>query len=171
MVTALRAFTGCDLLISRGPMLALFTQSDAPPRPVRYPPGTETLPCSGARTNLASDGTKPKPKRYLDANRSSASAHGFVMTYTLHRLAPGSYDILLHGEIIGGIVRNVSVSGELRGWRVELIEDLRPEQRPEPFTEIEHSFRTFNAVRKWLGDPEVTQDLSKALRLAQETDR
>ena len=84
------------------------------------------------------------------------------MTYTLHRLAAGSYDILLDGKIVGGIVRNVSVSGDLRGWRAELIEDLPPEQRPAPFTKAEHAFKAFNAVWKWLGYPEVTQDLSEA---------
>jgi hypothetical protein len=84
------------------------------------------------------------------------------MAYTLHRLAVGSYDLLLHGQIIGGVVRNVSVSGDLRGWRVELIEDLPPEQRPEPFTKAEHAFKTFNAAWKWLGYADVTQDLSEA---------
>ena len=51
--------------------------------------------------------------------------------------------------------------GEVQGWRAELIEDLLPEQLPEPFTEAEHTFRTFNAAWRWLGDPEVTQDLSE----------
>ena len=82
------------------------------------------------------------------------------MAYTLHRLAPGSYDILLNGEVIGSIVRNVSAQGDIEGWRAELIEDLPPEQRPEPFTEAEHTFKTFDAASRWLGDPEVTQDLS-----------
>jgi hypothetical protein len=80
------------------------------------------------------------------------------MAYKLHRLAAGSYDLVLDGKIIGSVVRNVSVSGDLRGWRVELIEDLSPEQRPEPFTEIEHAFRTFNAAWAWLGDPDVIED-------------
>ena len=80
------------------------------------------------------------------------------MAYTLRRLAAGSYDLLLHGEVIGSLVRNVSAGGDLRGWRVELIEDVPPEQRPEPFTKAEHAFRTFNAARRWLGDPEVIQD-------------
>ena len=38
------------------------------------------------------------------------------MAYTLHRLAPGSYDILLNGEVIGSIVRNVSAQGDIEGW-------------------------------------------------------
>ena len=83
------------------------------------------------------------------------------MAYTLHRLAPGSYDLLLDGRVVGSIVRNVATWGEVQGWRAELIEDLPPEQRPGPFTEAEHTFRTFNAAWRWLGDPEMTQDLSE----------
>jgi len=83
------------------------------------------------------------------------------MAYTLHRLAPGSYDLLLDGKIVGSVVRNISAEGDIRGWRAELIEDLAPEQRPEPFTEAEHAFRTFNAAWAWLGDPVVTQDISE----------
>lgn len=84
------------------------------------------------------------------------------MTYTLRRLAAGSYDLLLHGKVVGGVVRNISASGEARGWRAELIEDLPSEQRPEPFTEAERTFRTLAAARKWLDGPEVIQDLSEA---------
>ena len=80
------------------------------------------------------------------------------MAYTLRRLAAGSYDLLLHGQVIGSLVRNISASGDLRRWRVELIEDVPPEQRPEPFTKAEHAFRTFNAARRWLGDPELIQN-------------
>jgi len=82
------------------------------------------------------------------------------MAYTLRRLAAGSYDLLLHGKVIGSIVRNVSAEGDLRGWRVELIEDLPPEQRPKPFTRVKHGFKTRNAAWKWLGNPEVTEDFS-----------
>jgi hypothetical protein len=80
------------------------------------------------------------------------------MPYTLHRLAAGSYDLLLRGKIIGSVVRNVSSKGDVRGWRVELIEDLPPEQRPRPFTKSEHAFRTLNAAWEWLGDPIVAED-------------
>jgi hypothetical protein len=77
------------------------------------------------------------------------------MAYKLHRLAAGSYDLLLHGKVVGSVVRNISASGEPRGWRAELIENLPPEQRPEPFTEAEHTFRTLNAAWTWLGDPDL----------------
>lgn len=82
------------------------------------------------------------------------------MGYTLHRLAAGSYDLLLNEQVIGSFVRNISASGNPKSWRVELLEDLSPEQRPEPFTKAKHTFKTFNAAWKWLGDPEVTQDLN-----------
>ena len=81
------------------------------------------------------------------------------MAYTLHRLAAGSYDLLLDEKVIGSIVRNISATGNAKSWRVELLEDLSPEKRPEPFTKAQHTFKTFNAAWKWLGDPEVTQDL------------
>lgn len=80
------------------------------------------------------------------------------MAYKLHRLAAGSYDLVLDGKIIGGVVRNISASGNARGWRVELLEELSPEQRPKPFTNIEHTFRTLDAAWGWLGDPDVIED-------------
>lgn len=81
-----------------------------------------------------------------------------LMTYKLHRLAAGSYDLVLDGKIIGSVVRNISASGDARGWRVELLEDLSPERRPKPFAKIEHTFRTLDAAWKWLGDPNVIED-------------
>ena len=45
-------------------------------------------------------------------------------------------------------------------WGVELIQDLSPDQLPEPFTKAEHAFSTFNAAWKWLGDLEVIRDPS-----------
>jgi len=40
------------------------------------------------------------------------------MTYRLVRLAPGSYDLELDGEIIASVVRD----GERGGWSVELLD-------------------------------------------------
>ncbi|TXN11353.1 hypothetical protein FV219_05440 [Methylobacterium sp. WL122] len=73
------------------------------------------------------------------------------MTYTLHRLAAGSYDLVLDGVIVGSVVREISVDGGHRAWHVELLEDLPPDQRPSPFTEIEHAFPTLDAATAWLG--------------------
>ena len=74
------------------------------------------------------------------------------MPYTLHRLATGSYDLLLDGVLIGGVVRDITADGDVRRWRAELLEDLPPAQRPQPFTEVEHRFDTLEAAVAWLGD-------------------
>jgi hypothetical protein len=80
------------------------------------------------------------------------------MPYTLHRLAAGSYDLLLDGTVIGGVVRDISADGDVRRWRAELLEDLPPVQRPQPFTEIEHRFDTLEEVLVWLGDAQIANN-------------
>ena len=72
------------------------------------------------------------------------------MSYTIYRLASGSYDLLLDGALIGGVVRETS-SDQATGWRAELLEDLPQAQRPKPFTQVEHHFETFGDVMSWLG--------------------
>jgi hypothetical protein len=75
------------------------------------------------------------------------------MAYRLSRLAPGSYDVLLHGVIIASLVR----SGETHGatWTAELLLDLPPGERPAPFTELEHTFGSLEEAQRWLGDAEI----------------
>jgi hypothetical protein len=73
--------------------------------------------------------------------------------YTLVQLAPGSYDVLLHGTIMASLARNGWDSQSL--WSAELLEDLPSGERPEPFTEVEHQFATFEEARAWLGNPPV----------------
>lgn len=70
------------------------------------------------------------------------------MPYTLSRLAPGSYDVLLDGEIIASLVR----SGQTHDatWTVELLTDVHPRRMPAPFTEIEHTFASMEEAQKWL---------------------
>jgi hypothetical protein len=58
------------------------------------------------------------------------------MTYSLSQLAPGAYDLLLNGEVVGSVVRNSSYQPYT--WTAELLEDLPPARRPAPFTEVEH---------------------------------
>lgn len=82
------------------------------------------------------------------------------MTYTLQQLAPGSYDLVLDGTIIGSVVRNVSPGGREEGWSAELLEDLPPEQRPRPFSGIEHAFDTLEAAKAWLGGADVVESVS-----------
>ena len=71
--------------------------------------------------------------------------------YTLSRLAPGSYDVLLDGEIIASLARNGQGSDST--WSVELLVDLPPDERPGPFTRLEHRFATLEDARQWLGAP------------------
>ena len=75
------------------------------------------------------------------------------MTYTLLRLASGSYDVLLDGVIVASLVR----SGEKDDttWTVELLMDVDPERRPAPFTELKHSFGSLEEAQKWLGNAEI----------------
>jgi hypothetical protein len=80
------------------------------------------------------------------------------MPYTLHRLAAGSYDLLLDGTVMGGVVRDITAHGDVRRWRAELLDDLPPLQRPQPFTEIEHRFDSLEEVISWLGDAAITNN-------------
>lgn len=77
------------------------------------------------------------------------------MRYRLIQLAPGSYDLLLGAKIIGSVVRSGSRSNQVT-WIAELLQDLPPQQRPAPFTTLEHSFESLEAVCAWLGRPKVT---------------
>jgi hypothetical protein len=74
------------------------------------------------------------------------------MTCTLFKLAPGSYDLELDGELIGGLFRTHPSKPT---WTAELLEPLPPEQRPAPFTALEHEFPSFDAALEWLRGPEV----------------
>ena len=75
------------------------------------------------------------------------------MAYSLLRLAPGSYDVLLDGAIVASLVR--SGSNDKPIWTVELLEDVSPERMPAPFTKLEHSFRSLEEARAWLGGAEI----------------
>jgi hypothetical protein len=74
------------------------------------------------------------------------------MTYTLSRLAPGSYDVLLDGVIVASLVR--SGSSDNTRWTAELLADGPSWKKPAPFTQPEHSFGSLEEARKWLGDAE-----------------
>ncbi len=75
------------------------------------------------------------------------------MAYRLSRLAPGSYDVLLNGVIIASLVRSGDTDDA--NWTAELLVDLPPEERPAPFTEMEHTFGSLEEARHWLGLPEI----------------
>jgi hypothetical protein len=73
-------------------------------------------------------------------------AKGLSMPYTLSQLAPGSYDVLLHGVIIASLVQSGRTDDAT--WTAELLLDLTPEGRPTPFTEAEHRFRNLEEARQ-----------------------
>jgi hypothetical protein len=79
------------------------------------------------------------------------------MPYTLSRLAPGSYDVLLDGVIIASLVRSGTTSNAT--WTAELLVDVHPRRRPTPFTETEHTFGSLDDAQNWLGGAEI-QDSS-----------
>src|SRR5829696_6923956 len=74
------------------------------------------------------------------------------MTYSLIQLAPGAYDLLLNGQVMGSVVRAGQRSTNTT-WTAELLEDLPQTRRPAPFKEIEHAFATLEEVCAWLGNP------------------
>ena len=74
------------------------------------------------------------------------------MTYTLSRLAPGSYDVLLDGEIIASLARNGP--SDRATWSAELLNDLPAGELPPPFVEPEHTFKSLEEARNWLGATE-----------------
>jgi hypothetical protein len=75
------------------------------------------------------------------------------MRYKLFQLAPGSYDIVLNGVIVASLVRSGQSNDAL--WTAELLIDLAPTERPAPFVEQEHLFKSLTEARAWLGDPKV----------------
>lgn len=83
------------------------------------------------------------------------------MTYSLIQLAPGAYDLLLHGEVMGSVVRNGS--RQPYTWTAELLEDLPRSKRPPPFKQVEHDFPSLEELRAWLGEPEIKSNFGKSL--------
>jgi hypothetical protein len=83
------------------------------------------------------------------------------MPYTLVRLAPGSYDVVRDGEVIAGLVRSGETSDAT--WTAELLQDLPLQERPAPFTMIEHRFGSLEEARAWLGGAEIFPEGPSAL--------
>jgi hypothetical protein len=79
------------------------------------------------------------------------------MTYTLSRLAPGSYDVQLGGEIVASLVRSETPSRVVT-WTLELLVYGKRRKMPEPFTASEHTFGTFQEAQQWLGGARVRRD-------------
>jgi hypothetical protein len=70
------------------------------------------------------------------------------MTYTLQRLAPGSFDLVLDGKVVGSLVREVSEDGREGDWMAETLAESPP--YPAPFTQETHKFGTLKSAADWL---------------------
>lgn len=80
-----------------------------------------------------------------------------AVAYSLTRLAPGSYDVLLGGEIVAGLVKT-ETSSKVVTWTVELLVYGPRRKMPEPFTASEHTFSTFQQAQQWLGNASIRRD-------------
>ncbi|MHC2104091.1 hypothetical protein [Methylobacterium sp. CM6246] len=70
------------------------------------------------------------------------------MTYTLQRLAPGSFDLILDGKVVGSLVRDVSDDGHEGDWVAETLVESPP--FPPPFERGKHAFPTLLGAAEWL---------------------
>lgn len=74
--------------------------------------------------------------------------------YTVVKLAPGSYDVLLDRVLVASLVQSIDSNGSNNGWRIDLLDETAPSERPAPFTAQAHTFQTRSAALEWLGVPE-----------------
>jgi hypothetical protein len=72
------------------------------------------------------------------------------VAYRLIRLAAGSYDVELNGEVVASLVREPS---DRARWYAELLDE---DHRPEPFAQAEHEFSTYAEAIEWLGHPALS---------------
>lgn len=77
------------------------------------------------------------------------------MTYTLTRLAPGSYDVDLDGSIIASLVHEPGRGRALSKWHIELLGATPRVKRPAPFSDQTHTFSSFEEAADWLGVKEA----------------
>lgn len=87
-------------------------------------------------------------RRKLMASLILETAAEISMTYTLHRVAAGSYDLVRQGAIVWSLVRDVARSVQVRGWHAELLSAVKP--LPVPFMHEVHRFDTLEAIVAWL---------------------
>ena len=90
------------------------------------------------------------------------------MTYTVERLAPGSYDVLLDGVVIAALVRVVSGTEPSDAWQIELLDEVPQADRPAPFTSQGHTFRSRAAAlasRNKANHPALRQRVGKLQQL------
>jgi hypothetical protein len=72
------------------------------------------------------------------------------MPYTLERLAPGSYDVLLDGKAVAALVSETNRAMRTT-WVAELLDEPPGGTRPAPFTKGAHKFDSLGAACEWLG--------------------
>ena len=88
------------------------------------------------------------------------------MTYRLIRLAPGSYDLELDGEIVASVVRDGNHGHHAVRWFAEILDEAGP--MPAPFVKPVHDFGSFDEVAAWLGYPD-TVNIPRAVPSAHRT--
>lgn len=74
-----------------------------------------------------------------------------MTTYTLERLAPGSYDVLRDSEVVASLVADTNARSLRTTWHLELLVDPAAGKRPAPFTKNQHRFDSLGAACEWLG--------------------
>lgn len=74
---------------------------------------------------------------------------GSVGAYTVEKLAPGSYDVLLDGRLIAALTRGIDDLEE--PWRLDLLAETSPSEFPQPFTAQSHAFNSYREALYWLG--------------------
>jgi hypothetical protein len=84
------------------------------------------------------------------------------MTYRRYSLAPSSYDLALDGVIVGSVVREMRSGDGDHVWNAELLDDPPAEKRPPPFSKVDHTFGSQQAVVAWLGDAEGARNTRDA---------
>ena len=76
----------------------------------------------------------------------------------LIRLAAGSYDLDIEGEVVASVVRGGDGHNGVT-WYAEVLNEAA---LPSPFTDPVHEFASFEDVLAWLGHPDVLMPMRAA---------
>jgi hypothetical protein len=77
----------------------------------------------------------------------------------LVRLAVGSYDLEIEGEVVASVVRGGDRGHHAVTWYAELLDEAA---LPAPFTQSVHEFASFEDVIAWLAHPDVLMPVRAA---------
>ena len=72
-------------------------------------------------------------------------------SYTVEQLAAGSYRRPARRHRVASLVRCGGTDATGEEWQVELLDELPPFKRPDPFVDLSHTFRSLPATLDWLG--------------------